>query len=111
MAISVTGTPINLDPLVPRQLSGGALAANSHDLLLITTGVTATTVKLPKIPAGDNAVVAVRKVDAAGTGSITVSTLDGSTIDGAASVVIAGSAKGGNIYAHDNSIGGWFTIA
>jgi len=86
-------------------------AANG-DILLFTTGASAMVANLPPVAQGGP--VTVRKVDAAGTGIVTVKTTDSATIDGIAGstgrAVNAASTVGGATFVSDG-VGAWFTVA
>lgn len=87
-----------------------AYTAKPGDVVLVTTGTNALTVTLPGV--GTKGPVIVRKVDAAGTGTVKVVTADGSAINGAsgATGVTAGAASSssGAAFASDGS--NWFTV-
>ncbi len=61
-------------------ITGGTYTAAPGDTVLVTTGASALVVNLP-VQSGCFSPVIVRKVDA-GTGTVTVKTTDGTTIDG-----------------------------
>lgn len=85
-------------------------AANNGDILITTTGSTAVVHTLPPVAQGGP--VTLRKVDSAGTGTITAKTTDGSQVDGIAGttgrVVAAASAVGGATLVSDGT--NWWTV-
>jgi len=85
--------------------------ANPGDVVLATTGTTALVVTLPPASQGGN--VIVRKVDAAGTGTVTAKTADGGTVDGIVGttgrVVGVASTVSGAELASDGT--NWFTVS
>lgn len=87
-----------------------AYTAEPGDVVLVTTGASAIVVTLPGV--ATLGPVTVRKVDAAGAGTVTVKTADGSDIDGVAGTtgraVGAASTVSGATFASDGS--NWFTI-
>lgn len=84
--------------------------AQPGDTVLVTAGASAVVVTLPSV--ATRGPVTVRKTDAAGAGTVTVKTADGSTIDGVAGttgrVVGAASTVSGAKLVSDGS--NWFTI-
>lgn len=88
-----------------------AYTANNGDIVLVTTGSTAgLTITLPPVAQGGP--VVVRKVDAAGTGTVKVVTSDSSQINGgsgATGITGSASALGGWTFVSDGT--NWWTIS
>ena len=92
------------------------VTAQPGDTLLVTTGTNDIVVELPEAYTSGPTSVIVRKIDAAGTGTVTIKTSDGAEINGVAGttgLVLAASAVSGAHLVLDTDVtpNAWWQIA